>query len=69
MFLHIFHSHYAVPLSPEFPGQNNFIGEIIHSHNYRKPEPYKDKTVVLLGANSSGQDIAIELSKVAKEVG
>ncbi|XP_041375403.1 dimethylaniline monooxygenase [N-oxide-forming] 4-like isoform X2 [Gigantopelta aegis] len=43
------------------------MGQIIHSHNYREPSPFKNQRVVCLGASSSGVDIAI-LSKVANKV-
>ena len=54
---------------PTLPGKESFEGEIVHSHNYRTPELYKDQVVVLLGANASGQDIALEISAFAKKVG
>ncbi|RUS81445.1 hypothetical protein EGW08_010785 [Elysia chlorotica] len=60
--------NYAIPSVPTLVGEELFEGHIMHSHNYRKPDSFKDKVVVILGANSSGQDIALELSAVAKKV-
>ena len=60
--------HYSVPLIPQIPGMDIFKGQIIHSHNYRAPSPFKNQRVVCLGAASSGIDIAILLSKVANQV-
>ncbi|CAG9536310.1 unnamed protein product [Cercopithifilaria johnstoni] len=61
--------HHAIPYWPEqFPGQDKFQGEIIHSHDYREPFPYCDKTVVLIGIGNSSGDIAVDLSRVAKQV-
>ncbi|KAK3799153.1 hypothetical protein RRG08_051428 [Elysia crispata] len=60
--------NYAIPSIPTLPGSDLFEGHIMHSHNYRKPESFKDHVIVVLGANSSGQDIALELSAVAKKV-
>ncbi|XP_005103654.1 flavin-containing monooxygenase FMO GS-OX-like 4 [Aplysia californica] len=60
--------HYAIPMIPDIPGKETFVGQVVHSHNYREPNVYKDRTVVILGANASGQDIALELASVAKEV-
>ncbi|XP_055952147.1 uncharacterized protein LOC129988065 isoform X2 [Argiope bruennichi] len=60
--------HYSVPYMPEIEGLNDFKGVIIHSHDYREPQDFKDLKVVVLGAGASGIDIAIEVSKVAKEV-
>ncbi|GFS20044.1 flavin-containing monooxygenase [Elysia marginata] len=60
--------NYAIPFLPTLPGSESYEGQIVHSHNYRRPEPYRDQVVVMLGANASGQDIALELSDVAKKV-
>ena len=35
---------------PKILGQEEFTGEIIHSHNYRHPEDFSGKRVVCLGA-------------------
>ena len=63
-----FSRHYAVPLVPDIPGMKGFKGTIVHSHNYRLPEPYKDQVVVCLGAAASGQDLSLDIAAVAKEV-
>ncbi|VDM92236.1 unnamed protein product [Onchocerca ochengi] len=61
--------HHTIPYWPEpFPGQEKFRGEIIHSHDYREPFMYRDKTVVVIGSGNSAGDIAVDLSKIAKEV-
>ena len=41
----------------------------MHSHNYRTPEHFQNKTVLCLGAAASGQDICIDLSAAANMVG
>ncbi|ESP04261.1 hypothetical protein LOTGIDRAFT_223998 [Lottia gigantea] len=60
--------HYSVPLMPKLPGMNSFEGEQVHSHDYRDPSRYANKTVVCLGAGASGVDIAIDISSKAKQV-
>ncbi|XP_028410089.1 flavin-containing monooxygenase FMO GS-OX-like 2 [Dendronephthya gigantea] len=60
--------HFAVPKFPEFPGMDTFPGNVIHSLDYDKQDNYQDETVVVLGAGSSGLDIAMELSQVSKKV-
>ncbi|EFO17427.2 hypothetical protein LOAG_11072 [Loa loa] len=61
--------HHTIPYWPEpFPGQGKFRGEIIHSHDYREPFSYIDKTVVVIGIGNSSGDIAVDLSRIAKEV-
>ncbi|CAG5134104.1 unnamed protein product [Candidula unifasciata] len=64
----ICNGHYAVPLFPDIPGLDTFSGEILHSHDYRRPTAFLDKRVLVLGAASSGQDISIEVASVAKQV-
>ena len=40
----------------------------MHSVGYDKPEDYRDQVVAILGAGSSGVDIAMELSKFSKKI-
>ncbi|MFN2262365.1 MAG: ArsO family NAD(P)H-dependent flavin-containing monooxygenase [Psychroflexus sp.] len=54
------------PFIPEVPGRNKFEGEQIHSSEYRKPENFKDKRVVIVGEGNSGAQILAEVSKVAE---
>lgn len=53
---------------PEIEGMDTFSGAIVHSHDYRVPDSYKDKVVVCLGGNASGQDIGLDIARVAKKV-
>ena len=64
----ICNGHYSMPSIPDLPGLTLFLGTAMHSHDYRTPEPFKDKTVAILGAAASGTDIGCELSTVAKQV-
>ena len=49
-------------------GLDTFKGWVTHSHEYRVPEPFTDKRVLMVGASYSAQDISIPVSAVAKEV-
>eukprot|EP00850_Spirogloea_muscicola_P006626 SM000031S11635 [mRNA] locus=s31:903983:905475:- [translate_table: standard] len=40
----------------------------MHSHEYRVPEPFTGLSVVVIGAASSGEDIAREVATLAREV-
>jgi Flavin-binding monooxygenase-like len=53
--------HYSEPRVPQFPGFDTFPGLQTHSHNYRRPEEFSGKKVVLVGAAFSGMDIAQEI--------
>lgn len=59
---------YFQPNIPEIPGIETFPGTILHSHSYRKPEDFTNKSIVILGASSSGIDIGIELCAHANQV-
>lgn len=42
--------HFSTPSLPHFPGRKTFKGRQIHSHDYRRPETYKGKKVLVVGA-------------------
>jgi len=60
--------HYSKPLYPAIPGQEKFVGTMIHSHDYRDSGHFKGENVVILGAAASGTDIAVEISKDVNQV-
>lgn len=51
------------PKLPSYPG--SFDGQLIHSHDYRTPEPFAGRRVPVVGAGQSASEIAVELSRVA----
>ncbi|XP_033215018.1 flavin-containing monooxygenase FMO GS-OX5-like isoform X2 [Belonocnema kinseyi] len=59
---------YFDPNIPVIAGIITFPGQILHSHSYRKPEEFSEKSIVILGASASGIDIGIELCDKAKQV-
>lgn len=52
--------HHWKPKTPHFSG--NFDGEIMHSRDYRHPNSFKDKNVLILGVGNSGVDIACDVA-------
>ncbi|MBB3060793.1 NAD(P)-binding domain-containing protein [Microbulbifer rhizosphaerae] len=46
------------PNVPELPGQ--FSGELLHSSDYRHPQIFDGKRVLLVGCGNSGADIAVD---------
>ena len=60
--------HFFLPLVPVIPGLESFRGLVMHSHDYRHPEVFQGKRVVIVGTGSSGQDIALEVAKFAEMV-
>jgi len=58
--------HHQEPAMPTFEG--SFSGEILHSHGYKVPDPFRGRRVLVVGAGNSGCDIAVELAGVAERV-
>ncbi len=50
------------PYVPEWPGAQGFTGELLHSSQYRDPTRYLRKRVLVVGAGSSGMEIAHDLA-------
>ncbi|KAF2673076.1 dimethylaniline monooxygenase [Microthyrium microscopicum] len=64
--------HYHAPQLPNLPGlnvaKNLWPNRIFHSKQYRRPEGFKDKTVLLVGAGVSANDIAKEIGPFANKI-
>ncbi len=53
------------PKVPDYPGV--FGGAMIHSHAYRRPDPFTARRVLVVGAGQSAAEIAVEVSRVASQ--
>ncbi|CAM6046018.1 unnamed protein product [Sphagnum compactum] len=60
--------HFSEPRIADIPGIDTWPGKEMHSHNYRDPQSFTDKSVVVIGTGASSDDISRELAEVAKEV-
>ncbi|MQC17099.1 MAG: NAD(P)/FAD-dependent oxidoreductase [Chloroflexi bacterium] len=49
------------PNIPDFPGMDQFTGDIYHSSRYRSGATYSGQRAVVVGANNSAHDIAQDL--------
>jgi putative flavoprotein involved in K+ transport len=49
------------PLMPGWPGRDGFAGELVHAADYRNPEPYRGRDVLVVGAGNTGAEIAVDL--------
>lgn len=49
-------------------GLQQFQGHYLHSRDYKDPEAFKGKRVLVIGLGNSGSDIAVELSRLAAQV-
>lgn len=55
--------HHWDPYLPEYPG--DFAGEVLHSHAFKKAEPFRDRRVLVVGGGNSACDVAVETSRVS----
>ncbi|KAK8104795.1 Flavin-binding monooxygenase-like family protein [Apiospora kogelbergensis] len=59
----------TIPLVPDFKGlKENFRGEFLHGHYYRRPGRFEGQRVAIIGAGSSALDMACELAPGCREV-
>jgi len=65
LFTHLVvcNGHHWLPRFPSYPG--NFTGEFLHSHDFKKAAPFKDKRVLVIGGGNSACDVAVETSRVS----
>ncbi|XP_006876061.1 PREDICTED: dimethylaniline monooxygenase [N-oxide-forming] 5-like [Chrysochloris asiatica] len=61
---------YSDPFLPlqNFSGIKRFKGQYIHSWDYKTPEKFQGKRIIVVGIGNSGADLAVELSHVAAQV-
>ena len=51
----------GTPIRAKVPGLDDFQGEIIHTHGYKEGSRWRGKKALVLGAGTSGHDIAQDL--------
>ncbi|OCT85235.1 uncharacterized protein LOC494799 isoform X1 [Xenopus laevis] len=61
------HTNAHLPLD-SFPGIERFKGKYFHSRDYKNPQLFNGKRVIVIGIGNSGGDIAVELSRTASQV-
>ncbi|KAI8972291.1 hypothetical protein BDB01DRAFT_854691 [Pilobolus umbonatus] len=62
--------HYTVPYVPDIPGLSDIKKhvQLMHSRDYRKPDSFSEKTVLVIGGGSSSTDIVREIAPIASKV-
>jgi cation diffusion facilitator CzcD-associated flavoprotein CzcO len=58
--------HNWFPKMPQYPGQDTFVGEILHSADYKGADQLRDRRVLVVGAGNTGCDIAVEAAQNAE---
>jgi putative flavoprotein involved in K+ transport len=54
--------HNHTPVLPDWPGREGFTGELLHAAEYRHPDRYEGRDVLVVGAGNSGAEIAADLA-------
>src|SRR5437773_682313 len=58
----------ANPRIPALPGQQSFGGRIVHSVEYRRPDAYPGRRVLVVGVGNSGAEIGSEIARAGGKV-
>lgn len=56
--------NFAHPNIPQIDGASLFEGKMVHSHDYRDAERFRNERVLVIGAGPSGSDIADQLYEI-----
>lgn len=56
------------PNLPSYPGQEQYLGALTHSSNYREPSPYRGRRVLVVGMGNTGAEIALDLAQAGVDV-
>jgi cation diffusion facilitator CzcD-associated flavoprotein CzcO len=51
-----------MPRIPRWPGADGSTADLVHSSQYRNPDPYQGRKVLVVGSGSSGLEIAHDLA-------
>ena len=57
-----------VPRIPAWARNGRFAGQIVHTHEYRNPNPFRGQRVLVVGSGNSGAEIAQDLAEYGVEV-
>ncbi|MFI0512591.1 flavin-containing monooxygenase [Streptomyces sp. WSLK1-5] len=51
------------PLLPDWPGREEYKGELLHAGEYRNPAPWAGRDVLVVGVGNTGAEIAVDLAE------
>ncbi|MGO3654270.1 MAG: NAD(P)-binding domain-containing protein, partial [Sphingobacterium sp.] len=55
--------HFSTPNLPYFKGIDNFPGSVLHAHDFRGADQFKDQKLLLIGSSYSAEDIGVQCYK------
>lgn len=62
-FLVVASGHFSTPNMPYFKGIENFHGNVLHAHDFRGADQFKDQNILLIGSSYSAEDIGVQCHK------
>lgn len=62
-YLIVASGHYSTPNMPYFEGLENFSGAVMHAHDFRGADQFKDMNILLVGSSYSAEDIGVQCYK------
>ncbi len=51
----------STPVLPDWPGRDEFRGDLVHASAYRNPAPYVGRDVLVVGAGNTSSEISVDL--------
>lgn len=51
------------PVIPDWPGREEYEGDLAHAAEYRNPAPYAGRDVLVVGVGNTGAEIAVDLAE------
>lgn len=49
------------PYLQDWPGRDDFTGELVHASRYRNPDSFRGRDVLVVGSGNTGAEIAVDL--------
>ncbi len=62
-YLIVASGHFSTPNMPYFEGIENFPGTVLHAHDFRGADQFKDRDLLLIGSSYSAEDIGVQCYK------
>ena len=59
--------HNHTPYIPDWPGRDDYGGDLLHAAHYRNAEPFAGQDVLVVGAGNTGAEIAVDLAEGGAE--
>lgn len=62
-YLVVASGHFSTPNMPYFKGIENFPSTVMHAHDFRGADQFKERNVLLIGSSYSAEDIGVQCYK------